>query len=161
ITCSPTWCAWFPDGRRLLFAAVVGVSHQIGVLDTVDGTITALDQTFVMQRDQPRLFPTPDLHSFATVHSTPQHPPDVYHGSMTGEGSGARIAWQRLTRLNPIAEETWAWATSQPISYPSVDDHLVHALFTPPVTAPGDTPPPLFVDVHGGPSGASCNTCTL
>ena len=160
ITCSPTWCAWFPDGRRLLYTAVEGVGHQIGILDTADDTITVLDRSFVMQGDQPRLSPTPDLATFVTVHSTTHQPPDVYFGTLTGEGSSVTsVEWQRLTRLNPIPEETWSWATSQPIHYPSLDGHPVHALFTPPVTS--DSPPPLFVDVHGGPSAASCDTCAL
>lgn len=159
IACSPTWCAWFPDGRRLLYTAVDGVSHQIGILDTGDGTITVLDWAFAMQRDQPRLSPTPDLCSFATIHSTSQQPPDVYKGKLVGQGTSAlSIEWKRLTQLNPIAEETWSWATSQHIRYSSVDGHLVHALFTPPVNSTGSTPPPLFVDVHGGPSGASCDS---
>ena len=162
ITCSPTWCAWFPDGRRLLYTAVEGVSHQIGIVDTADGTITVLDRSFVMQGDQPWLSLTPDLTTFVTVHSTTRQPPDVYRGTLTGEGSSVTsVEWQRLTRLNPIPEETWLWATSQPIHYPSLDGHLVHALFTPPVISSGDTPPPLFVDVHGGPSAASCDTSAL
>ncbi len=86
IACSPTWCAWFPDGRRLLYTAVEEVSHQIGILDTADGSIRVLDRSFVMQWDQPRLSQTPDLGSFATVHSTSQQPPDVYGGKLAGEG---------------------------------------------------------------------------
>jgi len=162
ISCSPTWCAWFPDGRRLLYTAVEGVSHQIGILDTTDGTITVLDRSFVMQGDQPSLSLSPDLTSFVTVHSTPHQPPDVYRGTWIGEGGNVTsIEWQRLTRLNPIPEETWLWAASRPLHYPSPDGQLVHALFTPPVTSTNDFRPPLFVDVHGGPSAASCDTCAL
>jgi dipeptidyl aminopeptidase/acylaminoacyl peptidase len=155
IACSPTWCAWFPDGHRLLYTAVDRVSHQIGILETSDGTITVLDTSFVMTRDQPRLSPTPDLTSFVTVHSTSQQLAEVYRGTLTDGVTS--VEWQRLTRLNPLAEETWLFAPSQPVSYASVDGHLVHALFTPPINATGDALPPLFVDVHGGPSGASCD----
>lgn len=161
ISCSPTWCAWFPDGRRLLYTAVDGVSHQVSILDIGDGTTTVLDREFIMDwEDQPKLSTTPDLSSFTTIHSTSRQPTDVYRGKLVGEGSSiTSVEWQRLTRLNPIAEETWLWATSQHIHYPSVvDGHLVHALFTPPVTSQGATLAPLFVDVHGGPSGAWCDS---
>ena len=164
IACSPTWCAWFPDGRRLLYTAVEGVSHLVDILDTVDDSIRVIDRAFVMQWDQPRLSPTPDLNSFATVHSTSQQPPDAYFGKLVGEGvSGGvtGIEWQRLTRLNPIAEETWSWATSQHIRYPGADGHTVHALFTPPVNPTGDSPPPLYIDVHGGPSGADSDNWAI
>lgn len=159
---SAAWCAWFPDGRRLLYTAVVGVTHQIGVVNTADGAIAPLDRQFVMQWDQPQLSPTPDLRSFATVHSGPQQPPDVYFGTITNEGGAAKsIAWQRLTRLHPIAEETWEWAASQAIRYPSADGQMVNALFTPPVKRKNDARPALFVDVHGGPSGAQSDNTAI
>ena len=162
IACSPTWCAWFPDGRRLLYTAIDGVSHQVGILETTDGKITVLDSAFVMNDDQPRLSSTPTMNSFVTVHSTSQQPPEIYIGNLAGTGSSVTsIEWQRLTRLNLIAEETWLWAASQHICYSSVDDHLVHALFTAPVGSKGDAPPPLFVDVHGGPSGAECDNWSV
>ena len=161
IACSPTWCAWFPDGRRLLYTAVEGVSNQVGILDTADGSVRVLDRAFVMQGDQPRLSPIPDLSSFATVHSTSQQPPDVHFGKLVGEGGDSSsvtgIQWQRLTQINPIAEETLSWATSRHIRYPGVDGQTVHALFTPPLNSTGASLPPLYVDVHGGPSGADCD----
>jgi len=161
ITCSPTWCAWFPDGHRLLYTAVEGVHHQVGILETSDGTITVLDPAFVMSRDQPRLLPTPDLTSFVTIHSTSQQPSDVYRGILVSSDTGVTgITWQRLTRLNPLVEETWSCVPSQSISYPSVDGHLVHALFTPPLHALENALPPLYIEVHGGPSGASCDVWT-
>ncbi|HLI08470.1 MAG TPA: S9 family peptidase [Ktedonobacteraceae bacterium] len=156
IACSPAWCAWFSDGRRLLYAAVDGVSHQFGILDILDGAITVLDRDFVTRWDQPRPSPTPDLRTFVTVHSTPQQPPDVYSGQLIDEnGSITSIEWRRLTRLNPIPEDTWAWPVTQHIHYPAIDGHTIHALFTLPVNYTGDPPPPLFVDVRGGPSAAT------
>jgi len=159
---SAAWCAWFPDGRRLLYTAVAGISHQVGILDAADGSLALLDRQFVMQWDQPRLSPTSDLRSFATVHSSPQQPSDVYLGTLTGENNTATaIEWQRLTRLNPISEETWDWAASQAIRYPSVDGQMVNALFTPPVRRENDALPALFVDVHGGPSGAQSDNSAI
>jgi dipeptidyl aminopeptidase/acylaminoacyl peptidase len=158
IKISPTWLAWFSDCQRILYTAVDGVRHQTGILHTANGHMMPLDREFVMQWDQPYLSPTNDLRTFATVHSTSQQPPDVYSGTLQSEGKEiSGIAWQRLTRLNPIEEETYAWATSQPIRYQSVDGEFVDALFTPPLKQPGGELPPLFVNVHGGPSGAWCD----
>jgi dipeptidyl aminopeptidase/acylaminoacyl peptidase len=158
IEISLTWCAWFPDGKRILYTAVDGVKHQTGILNTADGSTTALDREFVMQGDQPFLSTKPDLSSFATVHSTSQQPPDVYTGTLTYRGDQITgIEWQRLSRLNPIQEETYAWATSRPMRYQSIDGTFVDALFTPPVKRMHGELPPLFVNVHGGPSGAWCD----
>jgi dipeptidyl aminopeptidase/acylaminoacyl peptidase len=160
---SPSWCRWFPDGHRLLYTACEGVSHQIGILEETTGSTTALSKDFVMQWDQPGLSLSSDLHCFATMHTSQQHPYDVWFGELTSTDDKAEsISWRRLTRLNPLFEETTALAPSEHIRYPSVDDWQIDALFTPPLTSK-DTglPPPLFVNVHGGPSGAWCDDLGL
>ena len=48
IDCSPSWSCWLPDGRHLLYAATKNVTHQIGIIDSSDGSITLLDEDFVM-----------------------------------------------------------------------------------------------------------------
>ena len=155
ITLSPSWCRWFPDGRRLLYVGWEGVTHQFGILDEARGTIVPLVKDFVIEGIWPHLSVTPDLRSFATIHSDSQHPPDVWFGQLTGDGNtDADVKWQRLSRLNPIVEETFALATSERISYESVDGWRIDALFTPPVVRKDDGPPPLVVNVHGGPSWA-------
>ncbi len=155
---SPTWCCWFPDGRHLLYAACKDVTHQIGMLDSSDGAITLLEGDFVMQWDQPNLSTTPDRRSFATIHSNHQRPPDAWSGELTYEGDRAKgIIWRRLSRLNPIAEETLALSASERISYESVDGWRIDGLFTPPLKRKNGALPPLYVDVHGGPSGAECD----
>src|SRR5207302_9947113 len=64
------------------------------------------------------------------------------------------IDWQRPSRLNSIAEETFALSPTRRIRYESVDGWQIDALLTLPLTPKGDGPPPLIVDVHGGPSWA-------
>ncbi len=179
ITFSPTWCCWFPDGRHLLYTACKDVTHQVGMLDSSVGTITLLEEDFVMQWDQPTLSTTPDRRCFATIHSDSRHPQDAWFGELTyllsDRLSGARtkfvgglsitaegdkpggIQWRRLSRLNPIAEETLALSATERISYESVDGWRIDGLFTPPLTRKNDALPPLYVDVHGGPSGAECD----
>lgn len=158
IASSPTWCSWLPDGRHLLYAACKDVTHQIGTIDSTNEAITLLDEDFVMQWDQPRLSTTPDRQHFATTHSTYQQPYDAWFGTLISEGNTPKgIQWRRLSRLNPLAEETLALASTERVHYESANGWRVDGLFIPPLAQKGDTPPPLYVDVHGGPSGAECD----
>ena len=155
---SATWCRWFPDNRHILFTCVKGVTQQVGILDETDSSITVPEEDFVMQWDQPILSTTPDLRSFASIHSCQRHPYDVWFGELLDEVDPVKsVNWRRLTRLNPIAEETLAIAPSERFHYQSVDGEQVNALFTPPLTSKNDALPALFVNVHGGPSGAWCD----
>ncbi len=156
---SPTWSCWLPDGRHILYAACKNVTHHIGLIDSSSGTITLLDEDFVMQEDQPYLSTTPDRRSFATIHSGPQQPPDVWYGKLTYEEDTAKgIQRHRLSRLNALTEETVVLSPSQQIHYESVDGWRIDGLFTPPLMRKNNAPPPLYVDVHGGPSGAECDS---
>jgi dipeptidyl aminopeptidase/acylaminoacyl peptidase len=149
-------CRWFPDGRRLLYAGWESLTHQIGILDAVDGSMKILVDDFVMgERFGPRFSATADLCSFATTHETPQQPYDVWLGKLRIEGAKiSGVDWQRLSRLNPIAEETFALSPTRRIRYESVDGWQIDALLTLPLTSKGNGPPPLIVEVHGGPSWA-------
>jgi dipeptidyl aminopeptidase/acylaminoacyl peptidase len=151
-----SWCHWFPDGRHLLYVGWESLTHQLGILDTVDGSVKILVDDFVMgEWLGPRFSATPDLRSIATTHSTPQHPYDAWLGKLTIEDSTiSGIVWQRLSRLNPIAEETFALSPTRRIRYESVDGWQIDALLTLPLTRRGEGPPPLIVEVHGGPSWA-------
>ncbi len=151
---SPAWCRWFPDGQRLLYTAWDGLTQQIGILNESDGTITPLVKDFVMSNFWPRLTTTADLRCFATTHTTQQHPYDVWFGEMSDGDARADINLKQLTRLNSIAEETFALSPGERISYPSSDGWRIDALFTLPIEHNSDTLPPLFVFVHGGPSWA-------
>ncbi|MGZ6281474.1 MAG: S9 family peptidase [Ktedonobacteraceae bacterium] len=151
---SPAWCRWFPDGQRLLYTAWDGLTQQIGILNESDGTITPLVKDFVMSNFWPCLSTTSDLHRFATTHTTQQHPYDVWLGEMSDGDTSTDITLKQLTQLNPIAKETFALAPGERISYPSSDGWRIDALFNLPVKHKSETPPPLFVFVHGGPSWA-------
>jgi dipeptidyl aminopeptidase/acylaminoacyl peptidase len=103
----------------------------------------------------PRFSATPNLDSIAVTHSTHDYPYDVWFGELTGkDGTIDGIEWRRLTRLNPIAEETFALAPTERIRYESVDGWQIDAMLTLPLHHEGNTPPPLIVHVHGGPSAA-------
>lgn len=153
---SVSWCRWFPDGKRLLYAAWSGVTHHIGLLNEETGSMKTLVEDFVIgERFGPRFSATPDLRAIAVTHCTHHHPYDVWSGELSGEDSAiSGIQWRRLTRLNPIAEETLALAPTERLRYESVDGWQIDALFTAPLHAQEHTRPPLVVHVHGGPSTA-------
>jgi len=151
---SLSWCRWFPDGQRLLYAAWTGVTHQLGLLHIDDGSMQILAEDFVIgERFCPRFSATPDSRRIAVTHSTHGHPYDIWSGQLDAD-QDAGIQWRQLTRLNPIAEETLAIAPTERIRYASVDGWHIDALFTSPLHPQKDIPPPLVVHVHGGPSFA-------
>src|SRR5262249_8555729 len=151
---SPSWCRWFPDGQRLLYTAWDGLTQLISILHESDGTITPLVKDFVMSNSWPRLSTTVDLRYFATTHTSQQHPYDVWFGEIINENPSPDINLQQLTRLNPLAEETFALSPGERISYPGADGWRINALFTLPFEYKSNAPPPLVVYVHGGPSWA-------
>ncbi len=158
IISSPTWCYWLPDGAHLLYTACKDVTHQIGMLDSRDGTITLLDEDFVMLWDQPSLSITQDGQRFVTTHSTSIRPPDLWYGEITSEqGSVPSLQWRKVSRLNPIIEETVRFSATERIHYESVDGWCIDGIFQPPLVSESGKLPPLYVDVHGGPSGAECD----
>jgi dipeptidyl aminopeptidase/acylaminoacyl peptidase len=86
------------------------------------------------------------------VHSTKTQPYDIWAGTLNyGEGD---VAWKRITRLNPVIEETFQLSESKRIRYKSVDGWEIDAVFIAPTQKKGEGLPPLYVDVHGGPSWA-------
>ncbi len=151
-----SWCRWFPDQQRLLYACWSGVTHQLGILNAVDGTTTLLDGDFIMGDPPcPRFSATADMRCLVTTHSTPQIVFDVYLGQLADSDTPTpTITWRRLTWLNRLTEEIMAIPTSERISYESVDGWRIDALLTHPLNHSGDTLPPLIVNVHGGPSSA-------
>lgn len=155
---SPSWVCWFPDGARLLYTGWDGVAHQVGLLDEATGALTPLSGDIIIGGGGwPRLSAMPDLRAVATHSSDRLHPPDVWAGTLTGyeDGGGeARLAWRRLTHLNALLEETLLLAPAEKVTWESEDGWRIEGLFTPPLTAKRGTPPPLVVQVHGGPSAA-------
>lgn len=153
---SPSWCQWFPDGRQLLYAAWDGVTCSIGIVRTLDGHRSVLDSDVTLiDRGGPRLSATPDLHTIVALRGDPQHAPDVWLAALPASTRApTHLSWRRLTRLNRVAEETWSYAPSERLEYTGADGWTIPALFTPPLVATRGTPPPLVVNVHGGPTSA-------
>ncbi len=204
ISCSPGWCQWFPDGRKLLFVAWEGVAYKIGVVDETEGTITTLISDINFSESfWPHLSTTVNLQKFVFT-SSDKHPPDVWIGELTFEGnaittvnttsvspnnntSGTTVgadlsrpaplyqplgkspsssqsvtshhqvptikSRNRLTELNLLLQNTLELAHTRQIRYESAGGWQIDALFTPPLKQKSGIPPPLIVNVHGGPTG--------
>ncbi|HEU5440955.1 MAG TPA: S9 family peptidase [Ktedonobacterales bacterium] len=154
---NPSWVHELPDGK-LLFAAWDGLANALAMLDPASGQITPVTTDFVIgDWGWPRLSATPDGRRFAAVHTAGNRPWDVWLGEWAGKGH-TTLTWRSLTRLNPIAEETLRIAPSQPIAYTAPDGWRIEAFYTPPLEPTRGTPPPLVLQVHGGPSSAFRDT---
>ncbi len=130
---------------------------MIGAVDVASGTVTPIESDVVLgDRHWPHLSVTPDMQHFVTTRDE-RHPADIWFGTIDYKNDAPTgVAWQRLSRLNPILEETLTLAPTERIRYASVDGWQIDALFTTPLpeARKEDAPPPLVVSVHGGPSGA-------
>ncbi|MDQ6662484.1 MAG: S9 family peptidase [Chloroflexota bacterium] len=155
ITFSPGWLQWFPDGSKLLYVAWEDVTNSIGMVDVKTGAITPLEKDFIVGRIfRPSLSATSDLQKFAITHSE-QHPPDVWLGTLSSANeTPTGIEWKRLTRMNPLLEETITVAPNERIRYESGDGWQIDAILTLPTKKEEGKLPPLIVNVHGGPSSA-------
>ncbi|HEX9038804.1 MAG TPA: S9 family peptidase [Ktedonobacterales bacterium] len=153
---SPSWLQWLPDGERMLYCAFDGLSGQVGVLIEASGEMTTLEADVIVGDGAwPRLSATHDGRMFATVISDPRHHYEIYRGALTGpEAAPGDIEWTRLTRLNPLADETYARAPSRGLSYTGADGWEMQALYTPPLRHSGAGAPPMILMVHGGPTSA-------
>ncbi|WP_040447224.1 alpha/beta hydrolase family protein [Ktedonobacter racemifer] len=155
IDCSPGWCRWLPEGEQLLYAGWYGANAQLGLINEQDGAITLLErENRECILDLSIGFPgvSADLKHLVSVRSSSTQPYEVWLADIAQET--AQLAWRRLTHVNKLQEETLALSPSQEIRYPSVDGWLIDAIYTPPPHWSGDSLPPLYVEVHGGPSWA-------
>lgn len=153
---SPSWVRWFPDGRHMLYAGWDGVAHQVGLLDEATGSLRPLSSDLIIGGGAwPRLSATTNLRTVVTHSSDRLHPADVVAGTLTdAEGAEARLKWRKLTHLNALLEETLLLAPTEIVTWESVDGWSIDGLFMRPATTTHGTPPPLVVQVHGGPTAA-------
>lgn len=152
---SPSWLAELPAGD-VLFAAWNGLTSSVGILDATHGGATLLVPDFPLgERHQPCLSASANLRRFAATHSGPETPGDIYLGELTPDHSS--ITWRRLTRLNPLLEDTLELAPTRRISYTGANGWRIEALFTPPLVSDSKLPP-LMTFIHGGPTSAYRDT---
>lgn len=154
---SVSWCQWLPGGQHLLCAGWHGVTCRVALLDVASGQVSILDDELLLgDRHWPHLSITPDGRHAVATRAAGLYPYDAWSAEFVYGDNNLPIdvKWQRLSRLNALAEETLVLTESQRIRYKSVDDWTIDALLTlPPQQTTGELPP-LIVYVHGGPSGA-------
>ena len=91
------------------------------------------------------------MRRVVAVHSDRLHPSDLWLGELS---DGQVINWRQLTRFNPIVEETVRLAPAERFPYEGADGWHIDAVLTLPTEPKRGSPPPVVVDVHGGPTFA-------
>ena len=134
------------DGSRLYFARTEGGPRRVYVLDVAGGGVeTVPELAHLSSADQ--IVAAPRGQGLAFIGSSSQCPPRVM-----SLRRGRVYVHARSTdeTLDPAA-----FSVPRPVSWTAEDGTAVHGLYYPPVSAAfqAQGPPPLLVDVHGGPTG--------
>ena len=148
------WIRWSDDGRQLLLSGSLGSQYGLVKLDLDTGqhqTIWSEPCTFG-EASYPALT-VDSTGRIAVVKEDSDNPRDIWLA--TPEGNG--YAMKRLTNMNPHAAEMYIGVTEE-IYYKGADGWEMQAFLTRPRNAPSDTPLPMVLDIHGGPSGAHQNS---
>lgn len=90
-----------------------------------------------------------DSDSIALVGTTPQHPAELYRGTLTG-------GVEKVTDHNPWLADL-PLARQEVVKYKTSDGDSVEGIFIHPLKAPVGGKSPLVVHVHGGPESHYCN----
>ncbi len=145
---SPSWLAWLPSSKRLLFAETVSGATAMATLDLTSGsseTVWKGDESVRSGAEEVSL--SHDGTAAALVRSSWTHPPEVWAGPLsqgrqvTHDNRDARCDWGKPVSL------TW-----------QSGGHPVQGWLMPPVgfdaSKAGSKKYPLVVSVHGGPASA-------
>jgi len=138
-------CVWTHDGL-----------WHIGRLDRSAGTLTPYDVPFI---------------DIAGVWVQPAANAVIFRGvSATAPGGVVRMdldtgAWELLRATSELEIDPAFVSIARPVSWPAADGTTAHGFYYPPVNpnvaAPEGELPPLIVDSHGGPTGATASSFNL
>lgn len=143
-----TW-DFMPNGAVICAWTQNGVWH-LGRLDVEDGPLHAYDIPFTEISDVSVQGAT---NSVIFLGASPTDPGGVVRLDIdTGQ-------WDYLRRAGNVALDPDTISIARPVSWTSEDGETAHGFYYPPVnpgfTAPEDDLPPLIVESHGGPTGAT------
>lgn len=135
------------DTSIVCFYGQSGLDH-LARLDTLSGTLQPIDTPFTYIRN---LRVQPGRAAF--IGGSARHPAQVVLMDLP---SGRM---QTLRRAREISVDTGYLPEPQPIEFPTTGGLTAHAFYYPPTnpdfTAPEGDRPPLIVESHGGPTGAT------
>lgn len=137
---------WLPDGERLLGYSYAGLGSSIGIIDARErgGWRELWHGPHSLSFDG--LVPTADGTAFAAPRSAVTEPPEIWHGTIAGEG----VEWRQLTTLHDGAAFSRAAEVAE-FAWTAPDGLALGGLLIRPVGTSG--PLPLVVNIHGGPTG--------
>ncbi len=145
---SPSWLAWLPSSKRLLFAETVSGATAMATLDLATGSSETLwkgDESIRSGREEVSL--SHDGTEAALVRSSFTQPPEVWAGPLG--------KWSQITRENHDAKRFWGNPVS--LTWQSGGHQVQGWLLSPTGYDPSKSPEkkyPLVVGVHGGPASA-------
>ena len=154
---SPSWVRWFPDGARMLYAGWDGVAHQVGLLDEASGARTpALARLHHRRRwraealndTRPAPLCHPLLRPAAPVRCLGRR---AFRRDWRGRAAGMAASHpsQRADRGDDAARARRGYHLGE---RRRLADRGAYSRR--PLSATRGSPPPLVVQVHGGPSAA-------
>jgi dipeptidyl aminopeptidase/acylaminoacyl peptidase len=151
---SISYVRWRPDSRSFLGVARDRVWDVLFRMDADGRNLRPLVRETVLGSGWwPKVSVARDGQRFAALRQDLTTPPNVWYGEVRECDEPDAVAWRRLTRLNPLPEETWRLSPTEVISYEGADGWRIDALLTMPAETTRGTPPPLILQAHGGPSG--------
>ena len=139
---------WAPDGKSLLFSAVVRTNAHLFRLDLTTGKITQLTGedgvigSCSFSADGTRV---------AYTYSNAQQPPDIWFTTLP------ETKPRRLTEVNPWVKEL-VLASAQVITWKSQDGLPIEGILYLPLDYKPGKAIPLILNIHGGPAGVFLNS---
>ena len=122
---------------------------------TPDGEIAELEAPFTLVRSIRALRET----TVAVLAATPAEKAGVFELDVRGGAARSRRPIRASHRLTDAGIEPGYLSLPEPVSFPSEGGREAHGLLYRPVNpgcdGPRDQPPPLLVEVHGGPTSAA------
>ena len=137
--------AWAPDSGQIYLTRAHEGFRKAFCLDLESECEVPLE-ALADFTDVTQICVSPGRAEIACIASSSRVPARLF--SITTDGA-------RNTRASSCSQEIEPSALSQalPIEWSSSDAERIHGLYHPAVATGGNEPPPLIVDVHGGPTG--------
>ncbi|WP_339740297.1 S9 family peptidase [uncultured Maricaulis sp.] len=132
--------AWLPGGESLIVAVRDGVRSGLMRVDVDAGTLTVISLEDRSLADWSLADGTGEI---VALFQTEISNGDLWHVTPAGES-------RRLTTIGAATVSAFNLPQQQAIEWSSHDGTVIEGFYFPPLTS-GESPPPLVVQIHGGP----------